>query len=832
MILLFNYSSIEPTYYYGVDDEILQNPECINFSQLGAASASVTVTANDLGGKFASESFTVLLDDIAPSGECNITADGGILKTQENVSTLVTFRTPIAREGYSDNNRDYLRMLYVYDGMTGEEVNATYLGEVNGEYLWSAVVAFNASSSSMPIYAYDWGHNYLNGTGTTEAYCGTLNYVIDADAPVIDYFYSDVDIVTTTEPFIGDNCSALESCGVITNNVTFSFNATDFELDTFLVVYTANNTTVSGCNFSDARGNMVYNGSCIYDATSLNHGESVSFNLIVKDTAGNENVSDPILIQVDNLGPTIENVDFSRRYVQSNVPINISGNISDSGPASFIPNDDVNSRVWVESEESCYDSCNGIVNTTEGFFIKEMTFLTEGMKNVSLAAKDNISNYNLLYAYVYVDDTAPIVTSVDPANNSIIGAELNITYTMTDNYVLNSSTALYCISATPSCTTTQDLVYNGSHFINHSINTTVFGDGVYYINGSVMDRADNLGFGSILNITIDTIAPNITFNFSDGILVGKNYTYVVNVTDEHLNTSRINLTLNGTVYAPTATIGDAYYFEINNTGLNGVYEVNVTAYDLAYPVNMNESNITVNIDTLPPNVTVLTALEDTILSGVHILQADIVDSAGNLNISNSSGCRIEDGPWYPLVLNSGDTYNCTINTTEVSDILSATILINVTDNADNVGYESINVSVDNTAPAIDLANLTDYIVQPEQLNITINSTTYDYAPFTAFGLQNCSIYYSEDAILDGGDYFISELNSNCTGGFDVPNNTIVSENDSRYVILQAYDIAGNANDTSIAITIDDSIPQVTTLLVNGSPSMYVHPSAEIFFTVS
>src|SRR3989338_977613 len=227
--------------------------------------------------------------------------------------------------------------------------------------------------------------------------------------------------------------------------------------------------------------------------------------------------------------------------------------------------------------------------------------------NISNGTQSNLSNETRILT---IDLTKPLITYeanglVDSANNTYWGSDttfrVNVSYTeinfgnVTFN-LLNSSNVN--INGTK---------FNGSS--NRAMNFTGLADGIYRLNVTVVDLANNSNTSEQRTFTIDTTRPLITFvatanhslandtNISVGVIrVNVSYTETNfdNVTFNLLNSSNANI--NGTKFNGSTNRA------INFSGLDdGVYRLNVTVVDTANNSNTSDQR-TIRIDTTNPLV--------------------------------------------------------------------------------------------------------------------------------------------------------------------------------------------------------------------------------------
>ena len=247
---------------------------------------------------------------------------------------------------------------------------------------------------------------------------------------------------------------------------------------------------------------------------------------------------------------------------------------------------------------------NGSSNRAMNF-----TGLAEGVYRLNVTVVDSATNVNTSEQRTFtIDTTRPLITyetNINSLTNNTNWSQatfyVNVSYTETnfDNVtfnLLNSSSAN--INGTK---------FNGS--TNRAINFSGLADGIYRLNVTVVDLANNSNTSEQRTFTIDTTRPLITFvatanhslandtNISVGVIrVNVSYTETNfdNVTFNLLNSSNANI--NGTKFNGSTNRA------INFSGLDdGVYRLNVTVVDTANNSNTSDQR-TIRIDTTNPLV--------------------------------------------------------------------------------------------------------------------------------------------------------------------------------------------------------------------------------------
>ncbi|KHO52565.1 MAG: Concanavalin A-like protein lectin/glucanases superfamily, partial [archaeon GW2011_AR17] len=365
--------------------------------------------------------------------------------------------------------------------------------------------------------------------------------------------------------------------------------------------------------------------------------------------------------------------------------------------------------------------------------------------NVTVVDLANNSNTSEQRTFT-IDTTRPLITFeenglVNPANDTYWGSDttfrVNVSYTETnfENVtfnLMNSSSAN--INGTK---------FNGS--TNRAINFTGLAEGVYRLNVTVVDTANNTNT-SQRTFTIDTTRPLITYETNINSLTNNTNwsqaTFYVNVS--YTETNRLNVTVvdlannSNTSEQRTFTIdttrplitfvATANHSLANDTNISvGVIRVNVsyteTNFDNVTFNLLNSSNANINgtkFNGSTNRAINFSGLDD----GVYRLNVTVVDTANNSNTSDQRTIRIDTTN--PLVNHTTGSVinntNLTVASIFVNYTVTETNLANITfvvSNASN-GSQIFNTSTLFTTDRLFM----NYTVNGDG-NYTLNVTVTD-----------------------------------------------------------------------------------------------------------
>ena len=460
-----------------------------------------------------------------------------------NTNTSVT--TPAINFTIIDNNQTTINYtVFLGDGTGSNFVNVTGTGNQANNNT-PTVYTFSAlPNGTVTVYV-----QAINSTGVTKN-SSYLTLTIDDTPP------SSVNII-----------SPQNGASLTNSTPLFIVNATD-------------NVFANGLNFSifNDSGSML--GSALganstninFSISALSNGTTEVF-LRVRDPAGNEANSSRINLTIN--------------YVLSSASIisPVSGaDLSSTTPQFTLYAGDTISTSSMNF--SLFKSSGQLLNSTIGLsnvnVMLNSSALSDGTTEVYFMATDPAGNQmNSSRINITIDDTAPVVSVISPANNSVFnGSAVNVTFNVTDN-VFNSSIS-YTVFADSSA------VASGT--AQNNSNTTVIaalaaGNHSIYVNAA--DPAGNSRNSSLVyvNVTYGLVADTA----SQTILVGnisQTYNMSVNVT-----VNQSNVPLNVTFIVP--------YGIVNQTSC----DTGFVQYNSTYMMCMKGLGAIVNGSTLRANFT-------------------------------------------------------------------------------------------------------------------------------------------------------------------------------------------------------------------------------------
>ena len=343
------------------------------------------------------------------------------------------------------------------------------------------------------------------------------------------------------------------------------------------------------------------------------------FNIVVMDIANNTFRNDSILYVIDNIAPTVYNVNTSdaENIVNSRTNYTITfetNDTIDSGTSGNI------SSIIIWGHNITYNHSFDYNSSNSYSVKKNMTYFgydssTDSYKNLTIRVIDfagNIVTYNLS---LLIDNTPPSIIgryyynptypSVFAHTPSLLGAPLtsvyftttairNITWEVnaTDNFALSN---VKNVTMSHNDTSTKyTMIYSGSQTVYNILNKTTPEIGMnaetYNITAEMWDKAENYNSTSFKIRVMDT-QPNFVFiNVSPNPAQVSSYRYTptnisVNITSDSGLSTNDNEALTINITLPNSSIVVMNFNRSNFTiTTQGSYDVNYLEFEYAPPI--------------------------------------------------------------------------------------------------------------------------------------------------------------------------------------------------------------------------------------------------------
>ncbi|MBT4165974.1 hypothetical protein HOE04_02975 [archaeon] len=458
-------------------------------------------------------------------------------------------------------------------------------------------------------------------TTVTNPYNLTLN---QDESSVITWLVNATgDLNITHEFFIYANKTSSQSIGAITNiwNVT-TVDAPETTPPTLSIVTPTNNSNYSdnGLNINYTFGDSVY---CWYsnDSYSVNNSLSSCENITsVVWSEGTHNLTIWANDSLNNVASTFVSftIDSVKPLINVISPVN-GANSSNKG---------LNVNYTFVGVSNCWYSNDSYSKNTTLAGCGNITSVvwSEGQHNVSVWVNDSAGNVNSSSVSFTIDSVTPLVNVVSPANETNSSDNgLDVNYTYSD---LNVDECWY---------SNDSYAVNTSLVCGVNITSVVWSEGQHNVSVWVNDSAGNVNSSSV-SFTIDTINPQVNIIFPLNNLdysknnLNVNFTYLDINLDECWY-SNDSMSVNNSL-SSCENITSVVWSE-------GQHNVSVWVNDSAG--NINSSSVGFTIDSLAPNITSITPVNDSATNNSQVnFFANIEDSGvgidnATLSIYNETG---------------------------------------------------------------------------------------------------------------------------------------------------------------------------------------------------
>ena len=519
-------------------------------------------------------------------------------------------------------------------------------------------------------------------------------------------------------------------------------------------------------------------------------------NIIItaKDNAWNLNNTEAIAVTVDVTPPQITIIEPSNLEVINKIML-LNTTIQD------VTSGINNSNATINGNNITDFSCVGIICT--GTY--NTSLLVDGDGYINVTSMDNIDNIWIESLVVNIDNTPPEVTITKPTNYEILGGNYTYNVTILDVQGNGNTTAYKYAVMNDSETIINWSTLSGSGSIwGIVIDTMQYGDGNYTFFVRANDTANNMNDTESVNYTVDNKPPQITIHTpTEAEIISGIYRLNTTIIDFGGNgdTDTYNYSIDNMVsWNPfDANITNDYYVDMNTSNIftDGENDIFVRANDTLG--NSRIKTVSFVVDNTPPEVIINTPTDLEIINKQYLLNVTIYDLGNHENISTYE-YRIDANLWLPFDSNTSIYWFKTLNTTNMTEG-NHQITATANDTENNQNIVSINVSIDNLPPEVNIINPynNSWIYGLQYFNITLNdtgnhgdNTTYEYL------FENTTILIPWSGLLSAGTDWHITLNT-------------TKYRDGIYTFsVRANDTVDNANETEwINVILDNNAPNVT-----------------------
>ncbi|MEF8843817.1 MAG: putative Ig domain-containing protein, partial [Haloarculaceae archaeon] len=775
---------------------------------INSSTGEINGTIDDSASQNGTYNVTVTATDFDDSGnETGTSVDASFNWTVNNRAPTATNNTGAVTE--DDLTITTGNVIDDSDSDPEDPVSQLVVSEVNGsDGDVNSTVTGNYGNVTIEA---DGNYTYnLNNTFTTiqelaagETLTDTFEYTLSDQEGGTDTATLTVTITGTNDQPVLDTAlsNQTDDDGDNTVSVDISDNFSDIDASDTLTYNASNLPTGLAINSSTG----VISGT-INDSASQSGPYSVT--ITADDGSGKANAkqTDTFDWTVNNPAP---NATDNNASVTEDGPTSASGNVitddDDGNGGDSDPDDPLSQLVVSEVNGSDGDVNSTVTGNYGNVTIEADGNYTYNLNDTStpvqqLAAGETLNdifNYTVsdqeggtdtatLTVTITGDTTAPEVSIDQPTEGETFA---------TDTVAFNASaneTGDWTYSVDGAANQTASGGANGTQTLNTTLNLS---DGQHNITVYADDGSGNIGSDTV-NFSVDTTSPSIS-NVSVSNPEGQNVSVSFDSSEELDNISvdiagAENATLNESDF--TYDTDNGTYTATYEGSSDGTYNATVeTAEDDAGNDGATQQSEEVTVDTTAPEVTIDEPADGSTLNASDVpaaLNASTTESANwTYSINGAANQTVDDTD-----ANGTTTLNETLTDSEINGADNITVYAE--DDSGNVGFETINITGDTTAPSISNVSVSN----PEGQNVSVSFNSSEQ-------LDNISVNVSgaEDATLTEEDFTYDTDNGTYTATYE-------GSSDGTYnaTVETAEDGAGNGGATgqSDEVTVDTTAPDI------------------------
>ncbi|MBR9682487.1 MAG: hypothetical protein GOV02_02325 [Candidatus Aenigmarchaeota archaeon] len=583
-------------------------------------------------------------------------------------------------------------------------LNLTVVNDSTSQYCWYSLNAgvniTYTCENDVPITAVEGLNNvsvYSNNTYGTES-TDFVYFTVDT-SQVLD--------ITITSPvndtYINDVTPELTLLAVDYDYVTINYT---------LYIYYANGTLYNIANSGTLTNNTPSVMELSENLVLLSNATTYYIVAVSNDSAPNFSNSSNLYVTLTD--PTLDLESPENNYYDNDGDINFTFHYHSM---SFVT---MNCSLYLNG---VFNQSNiSTVNDAETTFV--VTGINEGNNQNWTVHCENSTAYGEVSRIFNVDNTEPTIGFVNPTTTNGNHSQNYIEVNVSANDLNLDTIIVY--------------LYNSTHFIDSVSNTSSFynniiglPDGVYYLNSSANDTAGNWNSTGTNTITLDTIAPVISFiSPANTTYITSNVMINVSITDVTTDVSYAVAEVNGTENITLVRNGDYWYNSTYNFS-DGLNTVKIYTNDSLDNWDTSQEIFTVNTGLFLENITTSPSLPTTKDNSSENISVNLGSSKYPINVTfilyNSTGHLVHSQG--PIQLNNASMLPT--NYTIPAGLPDGTYSLNMTSN-DSVGNNQTdflgNFTIDSIPPIIQNVNTNPEIIYETGTTI-INVTAIDQLSF-------------------------------------------------------------------------------------------------------
>lgn len=390
-------------------------------------------------------------------------------------------------------------------------------------------------------------------------------------------------------------------------------------------------------------------------------------------------------------------------------------------------------------------------------YTQNAPIIIEGTYRVDITARDLAGNTADSSFTFHIDMTPPAIRIIKPVNGSFISGTAAVNFTVTDISPVNT-----------------EVTADGFIPVTGIFDSTAYPDGVHYITVNAVDAAGNAATETV-SFIVDNTKPEVYILEPGNNEAIRGFREIIaRVYDLYLK--GVTLFINNKPVSDTVN----HTFDTLNYS-DGNYTISAQGVDLAN--NTGYGSISVIVDNTPPVVNITSPSNSSFVKQQIEVNANITEA--NPDITN---IRIDS-------VNVSGTLPYLLNTLSYPDGLHA-IEVYLRDRAGNEASGSVDITIDNTRPEVNITSPVNASLVRGVINITAD--IYD------INLENTTL---------------------AINGIFVTNNSTYSWNTTGYtdgwhtITAMAVDLAGNTAQTEVWVQVDNTPPALNVTELTNDPTL-------------
>ena len=549
--------------------------------------------------------------------------------------------------------------------------------------------------------------------------------------------------------------------------------------------------------YVDAEGTDIWKYS--WDTASEPNGDYTIYAKAI-DNKGLEGETISISVSVNNGAiPTINISEPSNGDYVTGSDVLISGTSSDDNAnlsGAQIKIGDDGEFIDVDSFTATSGDWSHTIDTTA---------ISDGNLSISVKVINELGFISFQFVTIIADNANPSISITSPVDASNVNNDVVISGIASDNIVVKEVHVKIGDSGTYQSA-------SGGNAWSYSFDSTTFTEGLYTVTAMVTDYAGNTSNHSI-NINIDQSSDKPTVIFVNPIDNQKlsGFISIVGTASDDDGINFVKLKVDDGEYETVS--GTNIWNQMWDTTViaEGPHTLTVQATD-TFGVVGDEVVITVDVDQTIPSINITSPGVGDYIKGTISIEGDASDNIGINKVEVSTDGILYNDAVYNDV---AGTWSYSLDTiTTISDG-AHTLYARAIDATGLFGLTSIAVTVDNTNPAITITFPPEGDMLSGSVNITGTSSD-------AIGIKLVEVKVGP----------VSYQSANGTIAWDFDFDTTSILNGSYELIARATDFADNTFETSINILIDQNLPIIGAIQLDGDDNLEDGKNLKGSFTIT